>query len=164
MLFNCPECNSQISQDALVCPKCGFRRYKPSEQDKQHRRNLAETETTNDLVKSDSHLLTDIHEESLDKTRPESETVSRTMSRFAALLVRLSRESAKTADKNLKLQRGAIVIAFIALAVAIISMVIQIMDKFRVTEDLIQIKYQRTYKGDDLKKFDGSHQLTNTNK
>jgi predicted nucleic acid-binding Zn-ribbon protein len=92
-LINCEECHQQISHEAFVCPKCGFRRYKPSEEDKQVRRGLASTEVKNDWAKSVDHLLRDIQEESLDKTRLESETISRTLARFASLLAVLGKQS-----------------------------------------------------------------------
>ena len=108
MLIKCEECGQQISEEAFVCPKCSFRRFKPSTQEKDARRKTAENETKNDLAKIPSHLLDDIHDESLDRTRPDSETVARTMARFAALLVQLSKESSETADKNLRLQKRMI--------------------------------------------------------
>jgi hypothetical protein len=72
------------------------------------KRQAAETETKNDLVKTAEHLLTDIHDESLDRDRPGSETVSRTMSRFAALLVVLSRQANQATQANLKLQEKVV--------------------------------------------------------
>ena len=72
------------------------------------KREIAETETRNDLAKSAEHLLSDIHDESLDRDRPGSETVSRTMSRFAALLVVLSRQADEATRANIALQQKVV--------------------------------------------------------
>lgn len=89
-----------------MCPRCGYRIVKPDELEKATRRATAEIETARDLEKPLSHLLSDIHDESLDRTRLEGETVARTMARFAALQVVLSREADSTAEKNLQLSRS----------------------------------------------------------
>lgn len=144
MLIKCEECSQQISEGAFVCPKCGFRRFKPSLQEKNARRKIAENETKNDLTKIPSHLLDDIHDESLDRTRPDSETVARTMARFAALLIRLSKDGSETADKNLKiaetnlevtnnnlkLQRRVLVLTWLIFIVTVLMFVISIIQYF----------------------------------
>ncbi len=71
------------------------------------KRNKAKAESANDLYKKTiEHLLTDIHDESLSQKqeRDGSETVSRTMARFASLLVLLGRNADDRARDNLKKQ------------------------------------------------------------
>ena len=71
------------------------------------KRELAENEAKDDLTKSKERIFTDIHDESLavHEERPPEITIARTMARFAALLVRLSKESSETADKNLEIAK-----------------------------------------------------------
>jgi len=69
------------------------------------KRSTAETEATNDLAKSIEELLVDVHDESLDLEREGTETVSRTMARFASILVVLSRQAKEESDRNLKMQK-----------------------------------------------------------
>ena len=72
------------------------------------KRKKAETESANDLYKKTiEHLLTDLHDESLSQKleRDGSETVSRTMARFASLLVLLGRKADDRARDNLKMQK-----------------------------------------------------------
>ena len=69
------------------------------------KREAAEIETQNDLVKSVEHLLADVQDESLDSLRDGSQTVSRTLARFASILVVLSRQTKQESDKNLQMQK-----------------------------------------------------------
>ena len=162
--INCEECGDVISNEAFVCPKCGFRRFKPSELDKQARRNDAAIEVTRDWAKPIDNLLRDIQEESLDKTRPESETVSRTLARFAALQARISRDDSVTADKNLKIQKGALAIAIVAAVLSTFAFFYQLVRDFKhpeENENSVEIKYHRTYKNQELKEFEATHSATN---
>jgi hypothetical protein len=69
------------------------------------KRKEAEKETANDLAKTTERLLTDIHDESLDdQTRDRAMTVSRTIARFAALLVVLSNQAGRVSRENMTLQ------------------------------------------------------------
>ena len=71
------------------------------------KREIAENEKNEDLAKSKEVIFTDIHDESLAdiKERPPEITIARTMARFAALLIRLSKDSSETADKNLEIAK-----------------------------------------------------------
>ena len=164
MLINCPECTGRISNEAFVCPHCGYRLHKPNAADQALRRSMAETEVQNDRKKAIDHLLRDINEESLDKTRPESETVARTMSRFAALLTNLSAEGARTANSNLKLQKFTFGTAIVALLISLSALAFQIIDyREKMHEkpegDVLQVRFQRTYTGEELKKYEEVHQI-----
>lgn len=60
----------------------------------EHKRETARTEASRDLQKEISHLLIDIHDESLDdQSRSREMTVSRTMARFGSLLCALSAQA-----------------------------------------------------------------------
>ena len=73
------------------------------------KRREAENETARDLAKTTEHLLIDIHDESLDdQTRDRAMTVSRTIARFAALLVVLSRQTEAQFKQNMKIQQWLI--------------------------------------------------------
>lgn len=72
------------------------------------RRAAAEVEQDLDLRKTPENLLTDIHDESLDHRRDGSETVSRTMARFASLLAVLSRQTKEESDRNLQMQQDVV--------------------------------------------------------
>jgi len=101
------------------------------------KRELAEKEANDDLTKSKERIFTDIHDESLavPEERPPEITIARTMARFAALLIRLSKDSDVTADKNLriseinldiaktnlKLQKWVIFFTILALILAFIA-------------------------------------------
>jgi hypothetical protein len=71
-------------------------------------RATANVEVDRDLEKSIKHLLTDIHDESLDRARPGTETVSRTTARFASLLVILSKQADAQFKQNLCIQKWLI--------------------------------------------------------
>jgi len=73
----------------------------------EQKRKSATTETENDLKKSITHLLEDIHDESLavPQERPPELTVARTVARFAALISVLSIQSDKQVQKNIELQK-----------------------------------------------------------
>ena len=107
MLIECPECKHKVSEEhCFVCPDCNHRIKVPTTEDKAQRHIIAEGETCKDLhEKTEEFLLTEIHEESLDRTRLPSETVSRTMARFAALLVILSKKADKAHNQNMSMQR-----------------------------------------------------------
>lgn len=95
------------------------------------KREIAERETRNDLAKSIDTLLTDVQDESLDLTRAGTETVSRTMARFASILVVLSRQAKEESDRNLQMQRDVVTltnrlyILTIVLAVMTFIMLVQ---------------------------------------
>jgi 3-oxoacyl-(acyl-carrier-protein) synthase len=73
------------------------------------KRKQAEKETANDLKKTTEHLLTDIHDESLDdQSRDRPMTVARTMARFAALLVVLSNQADIQTQRVIRLTRWLI--------------------------------------------------------
>ncbi|MCE9608866.1 MAG: hypothetical protein K8R23_01430 [Chthoniobacter sp.] len=60
----------------------------------ENKREVARTEAARDLQKEIRHLLTDIHDESLDdQSRSREMTVSRTMARFGSLLCVLSEQA-----------------------------------------------------------------------
>jgi len=126
MLTICPECSGKVSTEAFLCPHCGFRIAKPNLLDKASRRANAEVETKHDLEKSHSHLLADIHDESLDRTRPEGETVARTMARFAALQILLSKEADKVAQSNIKIQSRLIGLTVAILLLTGIMLAVQV--------------------------------------
>lgn len=107
MLIECPECKHKVSKEyCFVCSNCNYQIKIPTDKDRTQRHQTAINETGLDANKTEEYLLTEIHEESLDRTRLPSETISRTMARFAALLVLLSRKSSEAADKNLRMQRS----------------------------------------------------------
>jgi hypothetical protein len=73
------------------------------------KRKEAEQAADDDLKKTTERLLTDIHDESLDdQSRDRAMTVSRTMARFAALLVVLSHQADKMSRENLDLQKKVV--------------------------------------------------------
>ena len=72
----------------------------------KNKRETAHTEAVKDSEKIASHLLEDIHDESLADPNIERSpeiTVARTMARFASLLYKLSKQGSDTADKNLEI-------------------------------------------------------------
>lgn len=127
------------------------------------KRAIAKTERDNDLKKDAAGLLEDIHDESLADPNIERDpglTVARTMARFSALQIALSKEADATAVKNLRLQRLTFWTAIAALVISIVQLVIPLVKKEQsvVTEpDFIQIRYQRSYQGDSLKEFEQTH-------
>lgn len=122
MLKNCPACGHKVSKEyCLICPKCNHNFNPPTPKDKTRRHETAINETHKDLhEKTEEYLLTEIHEESQDQTRLPSETISRTMARFAGLLVLLSRKSSEAANKNLKMQKSINCLTWTLLALTII--------------------------------------------
>ena len=73
------------------------------------KRRQAENEATLDLQKKISHLLADIHDESLDdQSRSREMTVARTMARFASLLSVLSIQADKQTRSVIRLTRWLI--------------------------------------------------------
>lgn len=127
------------------------------------KRKIAENEAKNDLEKTIEHLLADIHDESLDdQSRSREMTVARTMARFAALQIKLSKEADETASKNLNLVKYTFGVAIIALLVSIIQLFLPFINKeygFNTKEDSIQVRYQRTYDKEDLKEFEKTHDV-----
>jgi hypothetical protein len=104
------------------------------------KREEAHIQAVKDTGKITSHLLEDIHDESLSslEERPAEITVARTMARFASLLFNLSKQGADNADKNLeitklnlqisktnlKLQRWLIALTIIALVLTFLAVLL----------------------------------------
>jgi len=86
------------------------------------KRAIAEQEAQRDVDKTREHLLADIHDESLDRGRPGTETVSRTTARFASLLVVLSKQADKQFLQNLRIQKWLIglTVALVILTIALL--------------------------------------------
>jgi hypothetical protein len=104
------------------------------------KREEAHVQAVKDSLKITSHLLEDIHDESLSvpEERPPELTVARTMARFSSLLFNLSKQGADTAGKNLetaeinlkisklnlKLQKWLIALTVIALILTFLAVLL----------------------------------------
>ena len=102
--------------------------YVGNEEYFKNKRATAKTETENDLKKDTAHLLEDIHDESLASPleRDPGFTVSRTMARFAALQVSLSKEADRVAQQNLKIQNRLITLTVVILAFTGVMLLLQV--------------------------------------
>lgn len=101
-----------------------------SEEYFKDKRSTAKTETQNDLKKDTTHLLEDIHDESLDVSRDPGLTVARTMARFAALQVSLSKDADRVAQQNIKIQNRLITLTIAILGLTAVMLVFQIVQFF----------------------------------
>ncbi len=136
----------------------------------QHKRQNAENEAQNDLEKSISHLLSDIHDESLDdQSRSREMTVARTMARFSSLQIKLSQAADKTADKNIKIQGNLIRLTYIILgltAAMFFLQCFQVASSFYEDRPKIdkgaQIEYSKKYSQDGLYIIEEFHSKTSS--
>ncbi len=63
-------------------------------------RDIAHEEAARDLEKSPEHILVDIHDESLDRNRPQGETIGRALARLGSLQLRVQKEVEKQSRES----------------------------------------------------------------